>query len=212
MEHIEAEVLSPFGPRILKTTVPSETLALLNSFCDFLLKSDQREEQDIAKDLVGHVQEELSHDLEHTPDIGNMLFSLTKGLYEHCVPGPSEDIEKLVVHKSWFVRAFENDYNPTHMHTSGSYSCVLYLKVPETISDTNSKYVDKQATEGYLDFVYGTSLVCCPGNLCVQPKAGDLYVFPAYLFHTAYPFYGEGERRSFSANMSLAVRDSEKEV
>ena len=207
MDQIQAEVLSPFGPRILKTTIPSEMLTLLNMSCDALLESDQREEQNISKDLVGHVQEELAHDLEQSPALGTMLFTLTKGLYEHCVPDQSEDIEKLIVHKSWFVRAFENDYNPTHMHTTGSYSCVLYLKVPEPISDTNNRYVDKKATEGYLDFIYGTSLVCCPGNVCVQPKAGDLYIFPAYLFHTAYPFYGEGERRSFSANMSLGVRE-----
>ena len=92
------------------------------------------------------------------------------------------------------------------MHTSGSYSCVLYLKVPDTISDTNSKNVNKTVTEGYLDFIYGTSLVCCAGNLCLKPEIGDLYIFPSYLFHAAYPFYGEGERRSFSANMSLGVK------
>jgi hypothetical protein len=55
MDQIQAEVLSPFGPRILKTTIPSEMLILLNMSCDALLESDQREEQNISKDLVGHV-------------------------------------------------------------------------------------------------------------------------------------------------------------
>ena len=32
---------------------------------------------------------------------------------------------------------------------------------------------------------------------------GDLFIFPSHLFHTVYPFFGEGERRSFSANISL---------
>ena len=44
-------------------------------------------------------------------------------------------------------------------------------------------------------------------DLTIQPKVGDLYIFPASLFHTVYPFYGEGERRSFSANMSLQKGD-----
>jgi len=210
-EHqIEAQVLTPFGPRILKATVPQNMLNMLNSYCEEILETENREELDISKDLVGHVQEEWSFNLEKVPDFGNMLFILTKGLYEHFINERKEEQievpESLVVHKSWFVRAFENDYNPTHMHTSGSYSCVLYLKVPDTISDTNSKNVNKVVTEGYLDFIYGTSLVCCAGNLCLKPEIGDLYIFPSYLFHAAYPFYGEGERRSFSANMSLGVK------
>ena len=210
-EHqIEAQVLTPFGPRILKATVPPNILDTLNSYCEEILETENREELDISKDLVGHVQEEWSFNLEKVPDFGNMLFILTKGLYEQFINERKEEQtevpESLVVHKSWFVRAFENDYNPTHMHTSGSYSCVLYLKVPDTISDTNSKNVNKTVTEGYLDFIYGTSLVCCAGNLCLTPEIGDLYIFPSYLFHAAYPFYGEGERRSFSANMSLGVK------
>ena len=210
-EHqIEAQVLTPFGPRILKATVPPNILDTLNAYCEEILETENREELDISKDLVGHVQEEWSFNLEKVPDFGNMLFILTKGLYEHFINERKEEQtevpESLVVHKSWFVRAFENDYNPTHMHTSGSYSCVLYLKVPDTISDTNSKNVNKVVTEGYLDFIYGTSLVCCAGNLCLKPEIGDLYIFPSYLFHAAYPFYGEGERRSFSANMSLGVK------
>ena len=159
-EHqIEAQVLTPFGPRILKATVPPNILDTLNSYCEEILETENREELDISKNLVGHVHEEWSCNLETVPDFGNMLFILTKGLYEHFTNERKEEQtevpESLVVHKSWFVRAFENDYNPTHMHTSGSYSCVLYLKVPDTISDTNSKNVNKTVTEGYLDFIMG---------------------------------------------------------
>ena len=116
--------------------------------------------------------------------------------------------EKIAIHHSWFVRSFENDYNPTHIHTNGSFSCVLYLKIPPGISDKNSRNThEKYATEGYIDFVFGSSTTVCPGNMCVQQKVGDLYIFPAFLYHTVYPFYGEGERRSFSANMSLQKGD-----
>lgn len=206
---IQAQVLKPFGPRILKALVPKAILDTLNDQCDEIVAGSDHDKLDISNDLVGHVQEEWSCDIEQVPDFGNMLFLLTKGLYENFITESGQQQTdtptSLVIHKSWFVRAFENDYNPTHMHTSGSYSCVLYLKVPDTISDTNSKNVNKTATEGYIDFVYGTSLVCCAGNLCVKPEVGDLYIFPAYLFHTAYPFYGPDERRSFSINMSLMV-------
>ena len=206
---IQAQVLKPFGPRILKALVPKAILDTLNDQCDEIVAGSDHDKLDISNDLVGHVQEEWSCDIEQVPDFGNMLFLLTKGLYENFITESGQQQTdaptSLVIHKSWFVRAFENDYNPTHMHTSGSYSCVLYLKVPDTISDTNSKNANKTVTEGYLDFVYGASLVCCAGNLCIKPEVGDLYIFPAYLFHTAYPFYGPDERRSFSINMSLMV-------
>ena len=31
----------------------------------------------------------------------------------------------------------------------------------------------------------------------------SFYISITFLFHTVYPFFGEGERRSFSANISL---------
>jgi hypothetical protein len=39
-----------------------------------------------------------------------------------------------------------------------------------------------------------------------MPIVGDIFIFPAHLFHTVYPFFGEGERRSFSANISLQAK------
>jgi len=37
----------------------------------------------------------------------------------------------------------------------------------------------------------------------VKPSVGDFFVFPADLIHMVYPFYSDGERRSFSMNMSI---------
>ena len=177
-KEIHIDILRPFGPRILKATVPDIMMNALNDQCDKLLE--------------------------------NKLFSLTKALYVNFLSERNmsekekEDAGRLAIHNSWFVRSFENDYNPTHIHTNGSFSCVLYLKVPEGISDKNSKNVNETyATEGYIDFVYGSSSIVNPGNMCVQPKVGELFIFPSHLFHTVYPFYGKGERRSFSSNMSL---------
>jgi hypothetical protein len=209
-KEIQVDILRPFGPRILKATVPEIMVDALNAQCDELLQNDEeRKQKDASGDLVGHVFEELTCDLAKSEGFGNFLYSSTKALYTNFLVerGEQEKIEhaeKIAVHHAWFVRSFENDYNPTHIHTNGSFSCVLYLKIPPGISDKNSRNThEKYATEGYIDFVYGSSSTVNPGNMCIQPKVGDLYIFPASLFHTVYPFYGEGERRSFSANMSL---------
>ena len=105
---------------------------------------------------------------------------------------------------SWFVRSFKGDYNPCHIHTNCQYSCILYLKVPDSISDKNFRNAkETYTTEGYIDFIFGANGTNTASNFTRQPKVGDLYVFPANLMHVAYPFFGEGERRSFSANLIL---------
>ena len=40
----------------------------------------------------------------------------------------------------------------------------------------------------------------------LNPKLGDLLIFPNYLMHTAYPFNVDGERRSFSFNAKILFK------
>ena len=207
MNEINVDILRPFGPRILKASVPQKMIDQLNTHCE----KRTEEEHDASTELVGHVNQELTCDLNEIDAFGVLLFNLTKALYEQFMAERKEEIktppERLSIHNSWFVRSFENDYNPTHIHTGSSFSCVLYLKIPEGIKEVNTKNNKKKyPTEGYIDFIYGGSGLICPANLCVQPRVGDLYIFPSELFHTVYPFYGDGERRSFSANMSLDTK------
>ena len=39
-----------------------------------------------------------------------------------------------------------------------------------------------------------------------QGWEGKMVMFPATLLHTVYPFYGPGERRSFSFNADIAIK------
>ena len=82
MKEIEVDILRPFGPRILKATVPQVMVDDLNGHCDEILKNDQdRKDRDASADLVGHVFEELTCDMEKTNGFGNFLYSATKALY-----------------------------------------------------------------------------------------------------------------------------------
>ena len=213
-KELSINILRPFGPRMLHTNIPEQFVNKLNAQCDEILKSEEeRKEKDASGDLVGHVVEELACDIDKIENFGSALYSLTNALYTNFLTERNEMTEKnkpdkLAIHNCWFVRSFKHDYNPTHIHTNGNYSCVLYLKVPDSISEKNTKNTKKgYATEGYIDFIYGSSTVVSPGNLCCKPAVGDIYIFPSFLFHTVYPFYGEGERRTFSANMSLTKNE-----
>ena len=48
--------------------------------------------------------------------------------YNYCV----NDLQLNVIN-GWFVRQYANEYNPMHIHTNCSISCVGYLSLPEGI-------------------------------------------------------------------------------
>jgi uncharacterized protein (TIGR02466 family) len=210
LKEVEVNILRPFGPRILHGKIPQEFIDELNNECDSIIADEQkRKELDESQELVGHVSEELKCDMTNPKfkRFGIYLCEMTKCLHNEYLKEKNVELDnpdQLAIHNSWFVRSFEYDYNPTHIHTGSSISCVIYLKVPENISTVNSRNTkEKYATEGYIDFIYGSSSALTAGNLCCLPAVGDIYIFPSHLFHTVYPFYGKGERRSFSANMDL---------
>jgi len=203
------EIIKPFGPRLFYTKVPDIIINQLNDGFDSMI-----ERQDHSDKLVGHVAEEITLDIEQFPMFGaymsnqlNTFYSEHNKEYDKINGSETPDKEYVMcVSSSWFVRSFEGDYNPSHFHNGCDYSCILYTKLPPTISDKNTRNTNKKATEGYIDFLYGSDQFMCWGSYRKQPKVGDLYIFPSYLRHAAYPFYGEGERRSISMNMILRPR------
>ena len=207
-EEVTAQILSPFGPRILKTKFPQELIERLNAHCDDMLGNPKH---DVSDQLVGHVKQEVKCEVGKVAQFGEVLFQATNGLYTQFMTqtkAPHETPNQIQVHNAWFVRSFATDYNPVHIHTSGQFSCILYLKLPESIGEKNWKFTEeKYASEGWTDFLFGVTQLCSVGSFRVRPKVGDFYVFPSYLSHCAYPFYGEGERRSFSANLTLTKVD-----
>ena len=208
-------ILTPFGPRMLHSKLPIDFLNELNSECDHILSDEQkRKEYDDSEELIGHVKEELKCNLnqEKFQNFNNYLFELASYLcteYFRGITFPLDKLkidkpQKLDIHSAWYVRQFENDFNPSHIHTKGNLACIAYLKIPDGIKEKNTKYKKEIYTaEGYIDFIHGQSTTFTNGNLLVQPKVGDIFMFPSHLYHTVYPFFGDGERRSFSANLSL---------
>ena len=104
----------------------------------------------------------------------------------------------------WFIRQFEGEYNPVHVHPDSMVSCVGYLKLPEGIEDEwEEDYKDHHPAHGHIQFAYGTSAGYTNTNFMIKPQVGDFYIFPSQLFHCVYPFYTKGERRSFSMNLNF---------
>ena len=130
----------------------------------------------------------------------------------------------------WIVRSFEGDYNPEHDHPSDTdiaLSCILYLKVPSQIagkveipnwgevdvSDSNgSLYNASGIVDGYTRFTWGNNTWYDMKKLkpsteqYIKPEIGRMIMFPSWLHHSVLPFFGEGERRTLSANINIVEK------
>ena len=117
-------------------------------------------------------------------------------------------IKEIKILNLWVVRQFKGEYNPIHYH-EGDLSGVGYLKLPKNMTVNKMVKNKKIKTNGTIDFINGQRGFLSKSIYNVVPKIGALYLFPNYLMHTAYPFKKNGERRSFSFNLSLDKKTSD---
>ena len=78
------------------------------------------------------------------------------------------------------------------------------------LGDNTKLHSNGGATDGCTYFTWGTNtgadhLVLKPKtDRYVVPEEGKFLIFPSWLNHSVAPFYGEGERRTLSANFRLS--------
>jgi len=211
----DIELFAPFGPTMGYFRMPDKLVESLNS-----KMSDRLE--DYSDNLVGKVKEELAFD-DEIIKIAQEGLGQFVGKYQNYTEHRNSmgvktlDTENfnygLQIVSGWFVRQFENEYNPLHIHTGSRLSCVGYLKLPEGIEEEwEEDYKDHHPANGHIQFASGTASGYTCTNFVVKPQVGDFYVFPSQLFHCVYPFYTKGERRSFSMNMNFIEIPKEKSV
>ena len=222
---IEKNFIKPFGPSILHIKMPQEYIDALNQECEEIINDEERQKKLDVASLASNVFQELFCDLQKqqfhklNEFISSMVSFFHKEHIKYSTYPPNKyPVPKtlpLQIHNSWFIRSFKNDYNPSHTHLTCNLALIAYLKIPASITDMKPKKTnwrlsetgqieyDTYTTEGYLDFIQGTSHLFSNGQCCFNPEPGDMYIFPSDLYHCVYPFYGDGERRSFVMNMSI---------
>ena len=198
-------------------------LEALNRQCDKIIENEKdRKDLDVShrlsKHVKGQIQEELHCNLSEDSLssfralVFDALYALHQDTFlEHSIP---KDKFSITVDGSWYVRSFAGDFNPAHRHlptenftsqgVGAMVSFIGYLKIPEGITDNT--------VGGYIDFLNGVSGNMTRANLLTKPELGDIYFFPSCLSHTVYPFTGEGERRSLSANIQIGKIEENKNV
>ena len=153
------ELFAPFGPTMGYYRMPDELVDKLNSKMSDKLK-------DYSDNLVGKVKAELAFD-EEIVSIAQEGLGQFVGKYQaytelrNSFGANSLDVDNynygLQVVSGWFVRQFNGEYNPLHIHTGSRLSCVGYLKLPEGIEEEREEYYkDHHPPNRLIQFASGT--------------------------------------------------------
>ena len=191
------KTICPFGPKMAKLTLPKSLIHAINKEVDVISSNKiLSKKYNYSKKLVGEVKEEIQLPKSFVNKFLKKFIETNIKIFVKQSTGKTAKVIKLK--NFWVVRQFAYDYNPVHLH-DGDISGVGYLKIPKN----NNKSKKKFKTNGSIDFINGSRMFLSQSIYNVVPKVGDLLFFPNYLMHTAYPFYSDGERRSFSFNAEI---------
>ena len=197
------KIISPFGPKIAIIRIPRKIINQINFEVNNILKSKKRTKQsDYSKKLVGEVQQEIQLSKNFIKKY--LIKFINLNVKKYIKKTINRRTKTIKLNNLWIVRQYKNEYNPVHFH-SGHISGVGYLKIPNNITKSRKRL----KTNGTIDFIHGSKSFLNNSIFNHKPKVGDLILFPNYLMHTAYPFKREGERRSFSFNLTLDKKTSE---
>ena len=219
---------------MLECQLPDDIIDDLNEYLDEY--KDTAEKKSLAGTLVGqiHQGEQLLMDHNHPILKDYYRFITTMGvIYLESfmnITGAKFDPITVDIDELWSVHSFEGDYNPIHDHgtkTLMGISTTCWTMVPEQIgklgetgtgnSENFSLYNDSGACDGFLAFTYGrneimnTERLRPPQSISLQPKIGRQLMFPSWMQHMVYPFFGDGERRTVAANLNCWKQEELKQ-
>ena len=197
----DLQILRPFGPSIVKLSIPDDLVKKLNDYTDKIILDEEKiTKLDYSNQLAGKVKQEFLLENEFMQEIKWGEF-LAKAIKVWLQEDSNKELKSIDIIRCWIVRQFQNEYNPVHLH-SGHISGVGYLKVPKSFGNVSEK--KKINDKGRLTFIHGSVNLFSKATYVIKPEVGDFYLFPNYLLHTVYPFSDtDEERRSISFNAQL---------
>ena len=189
-----------FGPTIGKGKLSRKFINTINSQID---KSIITKKNDYSYKLASQIKNELKISTSFIKK--NLSKELIKNIKSYLKVSKIEKIKEIKIINLWVVKQLKNEYNPIHYH-NGQLSGVGYLKIPKNMNQNKTIKNKKIKTNGTIDFINGQRNFLSESIYNLNPKVGDLLLFPNYLMHTAYPFNIDAERRSFSFNVKILFK------
>ena len=189
-----------FGPTIGKGKLSNKFINLINLQIE---KSVISKKNDYSSNLASQIKNELR--LSSSFVRKNLSKELIQNIKNYLKKSEINKIKAIKIINLWVVRQLKNEYNPIHYH-DGQLSGVGYLKIPKNMNANKMVKNKKIKTNGTIDFINGQRGFLSKSIYNLNPKIGDLILFPNYLMHTAYPFNIDAERRSFSFNVKILFK------
>ena len=186
-----------FGPTLGKSRLSKKIIKVINNQVD---KTAISKKNDYSPKLASQIKNEIKFTRSFIDK--NLSRELIKNIKDYLEQSEIKNIKEIKIINLWAVRQFKNEYNPIHYH-NGQLSGVGYLKIPKNMIQNKMVNNKKIRTNGTIDFINGQRGFLSKSIYNLNPKLGDLILFPNYLMHTAYPFNIDGERRSFSFNVKI---------
>jgi hypothetical protein len=235
LSSLEYDIYNLPAAIMMEHKMSREVIQTLNDYLDAKLKDPFR--KSLSGDLVGqiHQGEQLSmnYETEELHEFRTMVENLGVAYLRHFVEQTGTMIrpKQVVTDKLWSVHSYEGDYNPIHDHLTATpmgISFTTWTKVPKQIGKTAegkdiedyNLYNSSGAIDGFINFTYGLNQTADPERLrpsqsrYVKPEEGKLLLFPSWMQHVVYPFFGKGERRTVAGNMNCfdVTEEQMKEV
>ena len=199
------ELILPFGSIIDSSKLTEDELSLAKD-----LAEQSRAKDDASYRLVGNIKEQRE-DISIDVQFRSIVDKHIKDFMKHQIDKQSltiikdadkpynlnfEEMEYSLGQGPWFNFMSCGEFNPLHNH-HGEVSGIIMIQVPEEISDENlDNNNPNYLTRGQLEWVSADSQ-----NYRITPQEGSIFLFPAYLKHTVYPFQSNVERITSSWNV-----------
>ena len=190
-----------FGPTLGKSKLSKKIIRIINNHVD---KTTLSKKNDYSSKLASQIENEIKFTKSFIDK--NLSKELINNIKNYLRQSDIKNIKEIKIINLWAVRQFKNEYNPIHYH-NGQLSGVGYLKIPKNMNQNKMVKNKKIKTNGTIDFINGQRSFLSKSIYNLNPKLGDLILFPNYLMHTAYPFNINGERRSFSFNVKIKFKE-----
>ncbi|WP_158538030.1 TIGR02466 family protein [Corallincola holothuriorum] len=107
---------------------------------------------------------------------------------------------------SWVHLTSNGGYVSQHNHPNASWSGIYFVDPGESLAESKDSGLVKFATPNPAIKMHRDAGNCSlqgplsHNTLVIQPKAGDLVIFPSYLMHEVSPYVGSGRRITIAFN------------
>ena len=188
-----------WGPYVMRTNLPNYVIKKLKS-------EGVKAKESYNRSLAGHLNHQFLYPVKFQQwfysEIQPILQAYRQG---HCkYHGLKELNIEFQADDLWVNFMQAGDFNPIHTH-GGDYSFVVFVDTPKLLEQERKAFQGTSAKPGDLQFEYTCQAKprWATTGVAIQPKPGDMYMFPALLQHWVLPFKSKCTRISVSGNLKI---------